>query len=581
MKPPGRPTSAPGQDGQAGRPAAASALEAEKVAAEAAAAGAQGGRFRLRQPSLVLAAGAARRLPLPLLALALAVLASLFFRLGAVPLFDVDEGAFSEATREMLARGDYVSTWLNGAPRFDKPILIYWLQAASVTLFGASEFAFRLPSALAATAWIAAIAVFSRARFDGADGQGTGYAAAFIAATTAGVAVIGRGAIADALLNLLLALAMFDIMRYATDGQAGQRRRVFLWIGLGLLTKGPVALLVPGAAGCLGFALQGRLAAWWRALRDPVGWAILLAVAAPWYLLEYARRGDAFLGGFFMRHNVERFMAPLQGHGGGILYYVPALLLIMLPWCGLLAATLPAMFRSILPALRRRRMASDDAFLWSWFLFVFVFFSLAGTKLPHYLLYGVTPLFILMARARLQRHPAWLLLAPPLLMLAAVAALPHALERLAPGIGNAYVREALGRTEVFGGAWRVVAGLLLGAALGLALWRSTPLWPRLAASSLLCAGALGGLLLPAVGELQQGPVKEAALLARSQGWDVHRWRIDVPSFSVYRAVVTPATPMPRPGQVILTRSNALQGPGLAGAHILYRKGGIVLLRMPG
>jgi hypothetical protein len=209
-----------------------------------------------------------------------------------------------------------------------------------------------------------------------------------------------------------------------------------------------------------------------------------------------------------------------------------------------------------------------------------VFFSLASTKLPHYLLYGVTPLFILMARQRLAPYPPWLVLAPPLLMLAAVAALPYALERLAPGIGNAYVREALGRTEVFGAGWRATAALLLALALCLALWQGAPLWPRLAATGLLCTGALCGLLLPAVGELQQGPLKEAALLARREGLDVHRWHIDAPSFSVYRAAVTPATPQPQPGQVILTRSSALAAPGLADVRILYRKGGIVLLRMP-
>ena len=73
----------------------------------------------------------------------------LFANLGAAPLVDVDEGAFSEATREMLARGDYVTTWLNGELRFDKPILTYWLQAAAVSVAGPVEWAFRLPSALA------------------------------------------------------------------------------------------------------------------------------------------------------------------------------------------------------------------------------------------------------------------------------------------------------------------------------------------------------------------------------------------------------------------------------------------------
>jgi 4-amino-4-deoxy-L-arabinose transferase-like glycosyltransferase len=518
---------------------------------------------------------------LPVLALAAAILVGLFLNLGAMPLFDVDEGAFGEATREMLARGDYVSTWLNGQPRFDKPILIYWLQAASVRVLGLNEFALRLPSALAASAWIAAIGSFAR-RFsdhgnDKGSDRGSGLAAAFLAASTAGVTVIGRGAIADALLNLFLALSMFDIIRYATDANPRPflRRRAFLWIGLGLLTKGPVALLVPGAASLLAFALQRRLGDWWRAVRDPVGWAILLAVAAPWYLLEYGRRGDAFVAGFFMRHNVERFMAPLQGHGGSALYYLPAILVLLLPYSGLFLRTLGALRH---PGLLRTA-SPIDSFLWCWFLFVFMFFSLAGTKLPHYLLYGVTPLFILMARQRARLRSNLLAFSPPILMLALVAALPSLLQRLAPGIVNAYMREALARPEAFGGAWQAGAALLLGAVCALALWRGASLWRRLAGAGLLCSLALGGLLLPALAELQQRPVKEAALLARRAGWEVQRWRINVPSFSVYRGAVTPATSWPRPGQVILTRSDAL--PALGPVQLLYRKGGVVLARMPG
>lgn len=502
----------------------------------------------------------------PLL-LAAAVLLGLFLNLGAMPLFDVDEGAFGEATREMLARGDYVSTWLNGQARFDKPILIYWLQAASATVFGLDEFALRLPSALAASAWILAIFAFAR-RFTDRD---SAYAAAFIAAGTAGVGVIGRAATADALLNLFLALSMFDIVRYAADARPAWRRRAFLWIGLGLLTKGPVALLVPGAASLLAFALLKRSRDWWQAVRDPVGWAILLAVAAPWYLLEYSRRGDAFLAGFFMRHNIERFMSPLQGHGGSPLYYLPAILLLLLPYTGLFLRTLPG--------LRRIGATPLDAFLWCWFLFVFVFFSLAGTKLPHYLLYGATPLFILMATRRDALRSNLLAFAPPLLFLGLVAGLPWLLRHFAPGIANAYVREALGQAGVFGTAWQAAAAVLLAAGLALAWWRGAGLWPRLAASGLLCSLALGGLLLPAAAALQQAPVKEAALLARSAGWEVHSWHINVPSFSLYRGAVTPATPAPRPGQVVLTRSDAL--PALGPVQLLYRKGGVVLARIPG
>jgi 4-amino-4-deoxy-L-arabinose transferase-like glycosyltransferase len=505
----------------------------------------------------------------PLL-LAGAVWLGLFHGLGAIPLFDVDEGAFGEATREMLVRGDYVSTWLNGQPRFDKPILTYWLQAATVRLLGLDEFALRLPSALAATAWIAAIHAFVRRTID----RDTARAAAFIAATSAGVIVIGRGAIADALLNLFLALAMFDVYRELVDPHPRWRRRAFLWIALGVLTKGPVALLIPGAAGAIAFLLQGRLAGWWRAVRDPAGWGILLAVAGPWYVLEYMRRGDAFLAGFFMRHNVERFLAPLQGHAGGVFYYLPALVLLVLPYTGLLLVTLPG--------LRRLRASPLDTLLWCWFLFVFGFFTLAGTKLPHYLLYGATPLFILMARRRDAVRRRMLALLPALALAGAVAALPFVLDYVAAHARNAYVREALSGDGVFDEAWAaqalaVVAGILL-----LALWpdrRRAGAWPRLAAAGLICAYALVDLVLPAVAELQQGPVKRAALLAREAGWPVHSWRINAPSFSVYRAAITPAADAPRAGDIILTRSDALDS--LPPLRVLFREGGVLLVHIDG
>ena len=71
------------------------------------------------------------------------VVAGFFINIHAVPLFDLDEGAFSEATREMFVRGDFISPYLNGAPRYDKPVLIHWLQAASVWTLGLNEFALR------------------------------------------------------------------------------------------------------------------------------------------------------------------------------------------------------------------------------------------------------------------------------------------------------------------------------------------------------------------------------------------------------------------------------------------------------
>ena len=82
-----------------------------------------------------------------------------FLALGTAPLFDLDEGAFTASTTEMFLRGDFLSSHLLGEPRYDKPILIYWLQAASVSLLGSSEFTWRLPSALASSLWILATMV--------------------------------------------------------------------------------------------------------------------------------------------------------------------------------------------------------------------------------------------------------------------------------------------------------------------------------------------------------------------------------------------------------------------------------------
>ena len=140
----------------------------------------------------------------------LAVGISFFLNLGGVPLFDLDEGAFSEATREMFVRGDFISPFVNGLPRFDKPVLIHWLQAASMSLFGVNSFAFRLPSALAASLWVLLTYAFVARVLD----RETALRAALMLGTALGIVIIGRAATADALLNLWLAAAMFGIYLY-------------------------------------------------------------------------------------------------------------------------------------------------------------------------------------------------------------------------------------------------------------------------------------------------------------------------------------------------------------------------------
>jgi len=499
---------------------------------------------------------------------AVALLAPFLLRLGAAPLFDVDEGAFAEATREMLASGDFGFTTLHGAPRFDKPILVYWLQAASVAVFGLDEASLRLPSALCGWAWCLVVARFAWTRL----GPRAALLAGTVAATSLGVLAIGRAATADALLNLLLALAGLDAWRHLETRAAGPLRRVYLWIGLGLLAKGPVALVVPAGATLAWALASGALRRWARAALDPAGWAILLAVAAPWYAYALHRHGGAFVEGFLVRHNVARYTSVLEGHRGSLGYYVAAMPLLVFPFTPLVPGLV----------LRVRALFADplSRFLLAWAAFVLVFFSLSGTKLPHYGLYGATPLFLLLAvQVEVAGRAARLLVAAAIgLSLATVAALPW----LAPIVGPR-VDDPLYRELILGGrdlpAAPLALGALAAAAASLVAARLFPDFGRRAAAGALAAAlVLAGAATPWIGELVQGPVKRAALAARDRTEPAVQWGVHTPSFAVYRGQPTPRGE-PRAGELAIVRASALPPGGRY--FVVHRDRGYALVERLG
>jgi 4-amino-4-deoxy-L-arabinose transferase-like glycosyltransferase len=488
-------------------------------------------------------------------ALVLALLALALFQLGSAPLFDVDEGAFGEATREMLASGDWGHTTLNGEDRFDKPILVYWLQAASVSAFGLNEFALRLPSALCAWGWALAVFGFAAPRL----GQRRATSAALMMATSLGVLAIGRAATADALLNLLLVLAVFDAWRWLESESKTALRRAFAWMGLGLLAKGPVAVLVPVAAAGVWLITAGDWRALWRRLlqaaSDLPAWALLLGIAVPWYAYALHRHGQAFIDGFFVRHNLARYTGTMEQHGGGWAYYLVVLPLVLLPWAPLLAA--------VARHVREHWRDPLGRFLLGWGLFVLVFFSLSGTKLPHYVLYGATPFVLLMA-IELERSGTvmrWALALAALLLLALFVLpawqLPLVASRMTKPEYRALVSGVPVPTLVVA-AGLVAAGALIGLAAAPARWRqglpahATPLL-----GACVVALVVLGFALPWWGTLLQGPVRDAALFARNRPEPAVQWQLHQPSFALYRAEVTPRR-HPRPGELALIRVDQLR-----------------------
>lgn len=492
------------------------------------------------------------------------------------PLFDVDEGAFTEATREMLSSGNWVSTYLNGEPRHDKPILIYWLQAVSATVLGFNEFALRLPSMLCAFGWVWLVWRFTRDNFSAAAASMT----VWVMAAGWLTPIIFKAAIADALLNLLLSGSFFAIYRWYQRPSTQRLLIAGAFIGLAFLTKGPIAIVLPLGSAFIALAIMGQLVLFWRAALHPASWLTVLVIITPWHVASYFDQGTAFFEGFYLGHNLGRFGDTMEGHGGHVWYYLLMVPLILLPWIG----WLPALVRQALSQLKAR---ADflRLYLLVWFLLTFTLFSFSSTQLPHYLLYGLTPIFILLGEqlAKSTEWPRWRML--PAVLLAMVFALfplliPHV------NIKDGYLAATLELGYEFWAKWHFlfVGGML--AALAAWIWlirKGDRRAPVMAGAGMLML-AVNYVALPVVSEAQQAPVRGAGLVAKGLPEDqsVVSWAIRMPSFSVYANRVVPDR-QPQMGDVVFTRVNKrFKTEALfpdAEFEVLYKHGGVVLLEV--
>lgn len=499
------------------------------------------------------------------LLLLLALFISFFFQIQSVPLFDVDEGAFSQATREMFLRHDFLSTYLNNQPRYDKPIFVYWLQAASVASFGVNEFAFRLPSALASTLWLWVVFVFTSKIINAR----VAWLAVLFMATSMEIALIGKAATADATLNLFITTSMLSLYQFLRTQQRRWLYLTALCVGGGFLTKGPIALVIPAVVSLLHCIMTGQWRRWLQMLRNVTAWALFAMVALPWYILQYLKQGNEFLQGFFLHHNIERFQHALEGHHGAIWYYVPIILLGILPYSSVLIHTL----------MQFNKLIHNDflRYLLLWFGFVMIFFSLSATKLPHYIVYGYPPLFILMAmHLESGRGRIWLLL-PQLVFLMLLLALPSILVFSLPMIQDVFVQAMLENPRQY---FSLGYYLMLSICLIIIIYM---MWSRKVAVSyqLIISGILGNfciawLILPVIATVQQQPIKQAALISKQFTENVVLWKLHTPSFSVYRGQITERRE-PVDGELVLTKTQFLKE--LKRYDIIYQQNGVTLAKV--
>ncbi len=301
-------------------------------------------------------------------------------------LFDLDEGYYGAVVGDMLRRGNWITPTLNGIPWFEKPILSYWLAMPSVALFGPTVGP-RLPSVLCTLATIFIGYRFASRHFGKVAGQLT----ALLYSGSLLVIGLGRMMMTDAPLNLCLVVATTTFYESLIGDQ---RKRLYtaLFLGLAVLAKGPVALILFAGIAAITLVkippVRGSASRYWV-----LGTVIVALVIAAWYLPCYQANGQSFIQKFLVEQNVNRFAGGDKAHAVPFylapIYYPIILGLALVP--GLLWG---ARCLNANPVLLNPKEAQVRKFLLIWAGVIMVFFTLSGTKLPHYILPAVFPAVI-------------------------------------------------------------------------------------------------------------------------------------------------------------------------------------------
>ncbi len=307
-------------------------------------------------------------------AVLLAAAAVLFFSgLGTGTLWDQDEARYAQGAREILQTKDPITLHINGAPWFVHPPLYLWLEAVTGWAVGFSEFSARVWSAIFGVVGVLVTYLLGRMLFSAR----TGVLGAIILMTMFQYFAQARLAIFDIVLVVFMLLAFYTFLRSLRESNPRLAIWAFVWTGLGTLTKGPIAALLPGLVVGAYLGLRGEL----RRVREIPWPAALLAygaIALPWYVVETIRHGWPFVRAVIGYYTITRFVGVVENQSGPWWYYGPILVLGAFPWSAFLVAMV---------ADHLRRTREDGSFLvLVWVTITVVFYSIAGTKLPNYVL---------------------------------------------------------------------------------------------------------------------------------------------------------------------------------------------------
>lgn len=317
-----------------------------------------------------------------------AAVAVYFVGLGASSIWDANEAFYVETPREMIAAHDLINPSFNYAPRFNKPVFSYWMVAGLYKVFGESVAVERFGIALGAIVVIGCAFVLGGLLSNREPGTAAPRAPLAALYGAAGLAVaprfvmFGRRIFIDIWVTAFLSLALTFFA--LSEHDRGRRRRwlflMYIAIGLGTLTKGPVALVLPSLAAALYLIVTRDL----RRIREfmiPLGIVIIAAIVVPWYAALYHQHGWTYIKSFLISDNVKRYTS---GYGvtqrRGLGFYLPVVFTDSFPISVFLFVAAASAWRTI------RRPRSVETLLWCWIFAIVVFFSFSAGKQDLYIL---------------------------------------------------------------------------------------------------------------------------------------------------------------------------------------------------
>ncbi len=328
--------------------------------------------------------------------------------LGSTGLVDETPPLFAAAGKAMSESGDWLTPKVNGIFRFDKPPLIYWLMGLFYSLpknevwDSLGTISARLPSALASLFLMLMIGdtIYCWPQ-KGERKLATPIVASLSFALSPLLIVWSRTAVSDALLCGNLGISLLLFWRRMASNKKVNCISPWVFLGLAILTKGPVAFVLALLTISSFLFVQKD----WRDLLDKIkpkrGLLITVLLSLPWYVLELIKEGKPFWDSFFGYHNFQRYTSVVNNHAEPIWFFLYVMVIGSLPFTPFLFHGIFEAFKDLKTSFKKDCIHSESLFIYClcWLGSVFIFFSISATKLPSYWLPAIPAAAILISNS--------------------------------------------------------------------------------------------------------------------------------------------------------------------------------------